>query len=139
MTDSSIHSAAFSPASTYIASSYYNKRKFHTVLWDLATKTACIQWISPGEVHALEFSPDGVWLAAGSNKKKSNFHIQNLLKMQGRTLTAHIGGVTGLSYSTCGNYLVSGGLDKTLRVWRTPEMNEYRVFDEATWTAPSRS
>ena len=69
----------------------------------------------------LAFSPDGRWLAAGMYSGVIRLFNLNAPKeiedLEIRDLTGHRGVVNSLAWSVNGRCLVSGGYDKTVRLW----------------------
>ena len=70
----------------------------------------------PAPVGDVAYSPDGRWLAAGSDDNKirlwrtSDYELEN-------TLEGHAGYVNGVAFSPDGRLLVSGSHDKQVGIW----------------------
>jgi WD40 repeat protein len=73
---------------------------------------------STAAVRAVAFSPCKSFLAC-SSEEHDLVHVWDRHGEQTR-LEGHTGGVTCLEYSLDGNYLASGSLDKSIRLWHTP-------------------
>jgi WD40 repeat protein len=93
---------------------------------ELATRTAA-------------FSPDGRWLATGSEEGAIRLWDLSPVDPTSRVfaLDGHKGAVHGLAFSADGRWLVSGAADGTVRLWRlTAEgAKQDRVFDEGRYGA----
>lgn len=73
---------------------------------------------SPGELTSVAFSPDGLWLAAGSSDHTIKVwdSTQPVVEPKQR-LTGHSDWVWGVAFSPDGKRLASASADKTVRVW----------------------
>ncbi len=100
------------------------------VFWDLLQGTAAeLGWDaqeaqrlpgSGGAVDGLAFSPDGRYLAVGSQDGS----VRLLDPLSGgllATLRGHAGTVRALSFSPDGRRLATAGEDRSLRFWRLPD------------------
>lgn len=68
--------------------------------------------------YASSFSPDGRWLATGSND--NHVIIWDVATgSQSKDFVAHSVGVKDLQFTPNGKYLVTAGLDNLIRVWNT--------------------
>ena len=73
------------------------------------------------KVHALAFSPDGGFLAAGTGE-----HAVHLIDLQTRAIITapklHEGRVTSVAFDPVGTLLITASFDGTLRLWNIPSM-----------------
>jgi WD40 repeat protein len=73
------------------------------------------------KIHALAFSPDGLYLAVGTGQ--ANVH---LIDLQTRSMITapklHEGRITSVAFNPTGTRLISASFDGTLRLWNIPSM-----------------
>jgi WD40 repeat protein len=89
-------------------------------VWDMATSRERHRVELRGQpISHVAISPDGRWLAAGTfNEGKANLRVCEFPKIQERAvLDAHRSAVTSLAFTGDSRLLVSGGHNKTFRVW----------------------
>jgi WD40 repeat protein len=70
----------------------------------------------PVPVGDVAFSPDGRWLAAGSDDNKIRLWRTSDYELE-KTLEGHTGYVNGVTFSPDGRLLVSGSHDKQVGIW----------------------
>ncbi|BBH40875.1 serine/threonine protein kinase [Microcystis viridis NIES-102] len=78
-------------------------------------------------VSSLVYSPDGRYLASGSNDKTIKIWEVATGK-ELRTLTGHSDSVESVVYSPDGRYLASGSNDKTIKIWEVATGKELRTL-----------
>lgn len=71
-------------------------------------------------VMSADFSDDGTLLALASDRTAQVWDVR-ALRPHGLPLTGHIDPLTSVSFSHDGKHLVTGGWDRTARLWDTPE------------------
>jgi WD40 repeat protein len=91
-------------------------------IWNVVSEAPVLRpkatFAGHGPVYALQFSPDGSYLATAVWNSK--VQIQLIDAVRGKLVTnlrGHSGSVTGISFSRDGSLLVSGGNDATVRLW----------------------
>ena len=105
------------------------------LIWDLETGEILQTLKHGGEyVNSVAFSPDGRFLATGSNDP--NGYIQIWDTESGKCvsfLKGHDDDVLSVSYSKDGSRLLSSSYDKTARLWDIASGKEIRKFVGHTW------
>jgi WD40 repeat protein len=106
---------AFSRDGTRLAST---TRADGTVwLWDTTTGQARDPLLrQPDPIQALEFSPDGKWLATGSDNGIARLWDAITGEPGGLTLR-HQGVIRSVTFSQDGRFLATGSMDRSARVW----------------------
>ena len=70
-------------------------------------------------IHAIAWSPDQHWLAAGSDS--GNIFLWDMQSfVPVAIMNGHVGGVIGVSWSADGNLLASSSQDGTVLIWKLP-------------------
>ena len=112
-----VQSLRFSPDSELLVSGGYRNVKF----WQRARNAHKLDIAGiESPVKSIAASSDGKWLAtAEENGKLKLFDMSS--GSLARTLDGHAGGATSVAFSTDSSKLVSGGQDKSLRVWNVAD------------------
>lgn len=108
-----VQSLRFSPDSELLVSGGYRNVKF----WK-RTRNAHKLDIAGVEspVKAIAVSADGKWLAMAEESGRVKLYEMSSGKLS-KTLEGHAGGAMGVAFSADSTKLVTGGLDKSVRVW----------------------
>jgi len=114
---SMVHSLAFSPDGTLLASGAHREIK----IWRRPRDAQKFKLASVArkEVLAVAASSDGKWLATGGDDGR--IKIWNVAKGKlTKNLTGHQGAIRSLKFSGDNTRLASAAADKTIRVWGVP-------------------
>ncbi|QRV72059.1 hypothetical protein RhiJN_00073 [Ceratobasidium sp. AG-Ba] len=68
-------------------------------------------------VRSVAYSPDGAYIASGSNENTIRMWDAHTGQQVGHPLTGHTDWVRSVAYSPDGAYIASGSDDKTIRMW----------------------
>jgi WD40 repeat protein/class 3 adenylate cyclase len=105
-------SVAFSPDGNLIAANDWNGT---LLVWSTADGRLQGPAISGVFGHTTPFSPDGKWIAAGSNRDVKIWDAAT--KRVLRTFSGHEGEVRAVAFSHDGKLLVSGAKDNMVFIW----------------------
>ncbi|MFO0844116.1 MAG: hypothetical protein U0797_17230 [Gemmataceae bacterium] len=95
-----------------------------TRLWDVGT--GALRWRVATGCQKVTFSPDGRVLACAAGALVLLRSAADGREL--RSLAGHQGSVQGLAFSPCGQFLVTGGSDSTVRLWDVEEGQELSVW-----------
>ena len=91
-------------------------------------------------VHAVSWSPDGKWIATGSNDPINGFVQlwnaatgERVARPFGRDQNAHSDAVLSVQFSKDSSQLLSGSYDNTARLWTVATGAQAKVFSGHTW------
>lgn len=112
-----VQSLRFSPDSELLVSGGYRNVKF----WQRARNAHKLDFAGiESPVKSVAVSPDGKWLAMAEDSGKLRL-FELPTGSLARTIEAHAGGATSVAFSTDSAKLVSGGQDKSLRLWNVAD------------------
>ena len=74
-----------------------------------------------GEIRSVAYSPDGRWMAAGSDDGTVGLWTNGTITL--KRLQGHTAGVRSLAFSPDASLLASGSNDHTVQVWRNLEQD----------------
>lgn len=108
---------AFAPDRRLLAS---GNEHWQVALWDVAGRKEIRTLAGQGPIAVLSFSPDGRWLAAGSNGDgPAPLKLWNMASGQEEvTLRGQTKGLTALAFSPDGRWLAANSAD-SVNVWET--------------------
>jgi WD40 repeat protein len=105
----------FSPDGITMASGHYDGA---VRLWDMRTGELLLTFQTDEVIQSLAFSPDARLLATGGSYQNNLVRLWSAGSGQLlRSLEGHEHGVTSLSFSPLGQYLVSASHDGSIRLW----------------------
>ena len=74
-------------------------------------------------IRGLAFSPDGRWMATGSDDGMIRVWNMEKEKVRQKDLLGHEGPIIALAFDATSELLVSAGQDTTLRLWRVDDLD----------------
>jgi WD40 repeat protein len=95
-------------------------KRHEVIVWDALTGKELVSFGRPWLwVGAVSFSPDGKRIAGASNNNEAAYATvwDGETGQQMLTLKGHDLGVSSVSFSPDGKRIITGGIDKTVRVW----------------------
>ena len=136
-----VNAVAFSPDGKYLATGSNN-----VTIWKLSSGQRIQQMEDGGRVYAVSFSPDGKYLATGSSEKASIWEVNSSHRIwqrehkkqapirrrrtnrtifhggfgHGGSGEAGYGHGTNVAFSSDGQYLAVGGVDRAITLYRIP-------------------
>ncbi|HZZ70974.1 MAG TPA: hypothetical protein VFE24_01905, partial [Pirellulales bacterium] len=107
-----IQSLAFNPQGDLLASGAFRDVK----LWRRAANVKQGETLAADAIKSAAVSANDKWAAIGDNSGK--IKVLDLASgSETKTLEGHAGAVTGLRFTADGSKLLSGSLDKSIRLW----------------------
>jgi WD40 repeat protein len=127
-----VNSIAWSPNRNILASGSKGRLK----IWDIEAGEAIQTFRVSGTTNSIAWSPDGTLLALGSSDASLQLWYPNE-GWRKEILEGHTGSVTGLSFCTNRDLLVSKSLDGTIRFWHSDFSPRYPWETVAILNEPS--
>lgn len=117
---SPINAAAFSPNGKWVVANDVDNHGLGA--WDLESGQQVRYVKDAGNIQAVSFHPNGRHVACGLY---GGFALCDLeLERMSEKFTGHDGNVDAVAISPHGRFALTGGMDKTIRLWRLPELSE---------------
>ncbi len=118
-----INALAFSPDGKYLVSASGNQnaptRKSQCIIWDINTGEKLLEITQhPEEIRSIALSQDGQQIiTAGGYQPNQNFKVWQT--GTGREISTRIGhnGINSIATNPKGKLMVTGGLDKFVKIW----------------------
>ena len=125
----SIHSVAFSPDRTLLASGSYDNM---VKLWNVTTQQNIATLEVDAVVFSVSFSPDGTLLASGSNNNDVKLWDvatrQHIVTFEGHTARVH-----SVSFSPDKAILASASYDNTVKLWDVVTQQNIATLGHTGW------
>jgi WD40 repeat protein/formylglycine-generating enzyme required for sulfatase activity len=123
------HTIAFSPDGSLLASGGWDKL---ICIWDRKNGNLVRRFAIGGKVACLCFSPDGKTIAVMSQEDSNFWLLESTSGKILRTFVGHAAGIWAGAFSSDGKRLLTGGSDKTMRLWDVERGTEIRKFEKHT-------
>ncbi len=104
-------------------------------VWDAQTGQELLTLKHQGQyIHSAKFSPDGKWIATGSNDSTGFVRIWNSKTgAPVKSFFGHTDAVLSVRFSRDGNLLVTTSYDNTARLWDVASGRELQKFEGHFW------